>query len=233
MIPGQRQQQSAPDVISAQGLTGCVIDGCGKKLVARGRCRRHYSQWWDTTPKHQRLPALNLKRLTPDQRFSRKVDVRGPGECWPWTGTTDSFGHGQFFASPERGTMPAHAYALERATGSSCPSGKEACHHCDNPPCCNPAHIYFGTREQNVADMWRRGRGKHGEESPNSRLTTADVIAMRTRFAAGEQLKPLAEDFGIDTGYVSRIVNGLKWKRAGGPITTRGHLGRPTQWRNN
>lgn len=227
--------EDLPDVISAQGRTGCIEEGgtCGKKIVGRGRCRPHYNRWWEKTRAQERPPALNLKSKTPEQRFWGKVDRRSPSDCWPWRGATDTFGHGQFFVSPERGKVPAHVYAIELTTGEPCPEGKEGFHHCDNPPCCNPTHIYYGTRQQNVADMHSRGRAQVGSQRTNARLTEANVLLMRQRFAAGEQLKDLAAVFGIGEGHVSKIVNGLMWKHVGGPTTTRGHLGRPATWRNN
>lgn len=182
--------------ISAQGLTGCVIDDCGRTLVARGMCRRHYVAWWRCTPKDRRPVARSLKRLTPAQRFARKVKRGGPEDCWPFTGGCDKFGHGQFYVSPQRPQVPAHVFALELATGIVCPDGKEGCHHCDNPPCCNPAHVYYGTRQQNVNDMWSRGRGLYGEKANGSKLTQEQVVAIRVRFAAGEYLTALATEYG-------------------------------------
>lgn len=220
---------------SAQGLHHCTHEGCSGALVARGMCRKHYAVWWKRTPRGQRPAARNLKRRTPAERFAAKVDRHGPDECWPFTGSTADHkqGHGEFYVSPERGKVPAHTFALELATGLPCPPGKEGCHHCDNPPCCNPAHVYYGTRKQNVDDMYRRGRARVGSERPNAFLTEADVVSMRERFSAGEMLKTIAADHGIDDGYVSMIVNGLRWKHAGGPITTRGHRGRPRRTRIN
>lgn len=219
--------------ISAQGLTECTEDACHGELVGRGLCRKHYVRWHRRTPKGQRPPARNLKRLTPAERFAAKVDKRGPDECWLFTGSTADHrqGHGEFFVSPERGKVPAHTFALELATGVACPPGMEGCHRCDNPPCCNPAHIYYGTRQQNVDDMHQRGRARVGSARPNARLSENDVVRMRERFASGEQLKILAVEYGIGNGHVSRIVNGLRWKHAGGPITTRGHRGHPSEWR--
>jgi hypothetical protein len=177
-------------VISAQGLTGCVIDDCGKPIRARGRCRKHYYVWYRATAGTERPPALNLKRKTVAERFWEKVDQRGPDECWPWQNSTNRFGHGEFYVSPERGRVPAHTFAVELATGKRCPPGKEGCHDCDNPPCCNPTHVYYGTRRQNVADMYARGRARVvGSANPRARLTEADVVEMREAFAAGVQLR--------------------------------------------
>lgn len=207
------------DSISAQGLAGCVIDGCGKPLVARGRCRAHYQVWWKATDGTERPPALNLKRKTPAERFAGKVDKRGPDECWPWKPPKHRSGHGEFFVSPERGKVRAHSFALELATGVPCPPGREACHRCDNPPCCNPAHIYYGTRQDNVNDMVQHGRALLGTAHPNAKLTETQVLEMRQRRAAGTPQRQLAADYGVSAAYVSTIVNGLVWSHVGGPIT--------------
>ncbi len=219
-------EEEVPDVVSAQGLSGCVVDDCGKKIVGRGRCRKHYAQWWRRTRGQERPPALNLKTLTPEQRFWLKVDRRGDDECWLWTGSVDSFGHGSFFVSPARDRVPAHSYALELATGEQCPDGKECCHHCDNPPCCNPGHLYFGTRLQNVHDAIDRDRFSRGERHICAVLTEDDVVAMRIRFAAGETQPVLASVYGVSESHVSQIVNGLAWKHVGGPIRTHNRPGR-------
>jgi hypothetical protein len=216
-----------PDVVSAQGLTSCIVNDCAtQKIVGRGRCRRHYMQWWRRTRGQERPPALNLKTLTPEQRFWLKVDKRGPDECWPWTSSKHESGHGEFFVSKERGKAPSHSYALELATGEKCPAGKECCHHCDNPPCCNPEHLYFGTRMQNVHDAISRRRHSHGSRHRGARLTEADVVAIRTRFAAGETQPSLSAEFGISSGHISHIVNGRIWKYAGGPTKTHNKPGR-------
>lgn len=187
-------------VISAQGLDGCVIDACGRPLVARGRCRRHYAIWHRATPKEARRAPLYLKRLSPAERFAEKVRRGAPDECWPFTGSGDEFGHGQFFVSPERGTVPAHSFALELATGSRCPEGKECCHDCDNPPCCNPAHVYFGTRQQNVDDMWRRGRRK---------LVTIDPDVVRQFYDSGCGATWIARELGVSLHRVHQAMEEL------------------------
>lgn len=35
---------------------------------------------------------------------------------------------------------------------------KSACHHCDNPTCWNPDHLYGGDQSTNNHDAIRRGR---------------------------------------------------------------------------
>lgn len=212
--------------ISARGLDGCVVDNCGRELVARGMCRRHYARWRRATPVGDRQSAKNLKRKYVDERFWDKVERGGTDECWPFTGSLDRKGYGGFWVSRERGIVPAHVFAVELTTGERCPSGMEGCHRCDNPPCVNPSHVYYGTRKQNVDDMYRRGRARIGERAANAKLTTDQVVDIRTRFAAGENGATLRAEYGLSSGHLSHIVNGKTWKHAGGPIKVHNKPGR-------
>lgn len=196
----------------------CDLPDCDAPFHARGRCRRHYQQWCKTNPPETRAPAARRSRFTVSERFWRKVQRGGESECWPWTGRTTSYGHGQFWISPDRGQDSAHAFALELATGQRRPDGQHCCHHCDNPICCNPAHLYYGTPRQNSADMVKRHRNRRGVEKVNALLSEAQVVEMRTRYFAGETAGSLAREFGIRQGHLSNIVRGRMWKYAPGPV---------------
>lgn len=149
-------------------------------------------------------------------RFWALVDIRKADECWPWKGAI-SKGYGEFSF---RGRIrPAHELALSFAIGEKRADGLDTCHSCDNPPCVNPAHLRFGTRQSNVDEMVERGRNARGESSPSAKLTTAQVVEIRSRRAMGARQKDLALQYGISAAYVSEIVNGLVWQDAGGPIT--------------
>lgn len=96
------------------------------------------------------------RKSTVAEKLSAHIDRRGPDECWPWTGLCITQGYGQFMASGVK--QYAHRAALEAALGRPLVAGGMACHHCDNPPCCNPAHLYEGNAQTNSDDMHARGR---------------------------------------------------------------------------
>jgi hypothetical protein len=92
------------------------------------------------------------------ERFWQHVDMSGGlFACWPWTGATFHWGHGAVKVNGR--PWGAHRIAWELTRGPI-PDGLLICHHCDNPPCCNPAHLFVGTHTHldNVRDMDAKGR---------------------------------------------------------------------------
>jgi hypothetical protein len=95
---------------------------------------------------------------TLEERFWAKVERRGIDECWPWKATRRN-GYGRLSAARSGGLQGAHRIAWSLANGEI-PAGLKILHHCDNPPCCNPQHLFLGTQADNVHDMFRKGRGR-------------------------------------------------------------------------
>ena len=101
-------------------------------------------------------------RKSTAERFWAKVDRSdGPDACWPWTGHRARRGYGQFKMFGR--SVPAHRVAWELTNGPIPPGDHFgtmcACHRCDNPPCCNPTHLFLGSMADNVADRDAKGRG--------------------------------------------------------------------------
>jgi hypothetical protein len=125
----------------------CSTEQCGRSgKLTRGMCARCYRYWLDHTPKGKRGIA---PRFVDD--FWEQVQKTHDYGCWLWTGPTERKGYGRW-----RRTL-AHRESWARANGSI-PDSKWILHHCDNPPCVNPAHLYPGTVVENVRDMVTRGR---------------------------------------------------------------------------
>ncbi len=105
--------------------------------------------------------------LTPSliEEFNARVNPVGSG-CWLWTGARRRRGYGSIYSAEIGSELIASRVALTIAKGPI-PDGLEACHTCDNPPCVNPAHLFAGTRGDNLRDMVAKGRHRRPNSSPS------------------------------------------------------------------
>lgn len=91
------------------------------------------------------------------ERFWSRVAIGPDDQCWPWKGAVDGGGYGTI--SIGNVLFQTHRIAYTLTNG---PTDLNVLHRCDNRRCCNPAHLYAGTQEQNVNDMCVRGRRRGG-----------------------------------------------------------------------
>lgn len=145
------------------------------------------------------------------EHFWSKVAKGKPDECWPWTAGRFAWPANYGAIWRDGRTQKAHRWALI-LTGGEPPADKpKAIHSCDNPPCCNPNHLRWGTVKENAGDMMQRGRWdggwRNGERHANAKLTDAEVAEIRTLSAAGITGKALAAQFGVCRGNISLIIN--------------------------
>lgn len=138
--------------------------------------------------------------------------------CWEIGGYKDKGGYGQVkVQKPRRRCVRAHRYAWELTHGPI-PEGLFVCHHCDNPACVRPDHLFLGTAADNRRDCDTKGRhGRHGrppvtrgEAHPGAKLKDAEAQAIRERRLRGEPLKDIAKDYGISISLVSLIALGQR-----------------------
>lgn len=152
------------------------------------------------------------------ERFWKKVDVRGPLECWLWNHSVDKDGYGQIGEGGANGRMlKAHRVSYEIHNGPIS-VGLEIRHSCDTPGCVNPAHLDEGSHQDNMADMKKRGRARSGALSGElcgaSKLTEDKVSEIRRDYIEGSRTfgqRALARKHNISHVQVGRIVQGKNW----------------------
>lgn len=190
--------------MATNNLIVCSIPGCGRVNCVRGLCQNHYMRL--------RRKGTTDDRPTPEARFWALVERRGPDECWPWRGWTNKSGHGQFMVTTRR-RLPAHVFAWMLHNGPLPADKPQGLHRCDNPPCCNPAHVFPGTYRDNVADRHAKRRDARGDRHGMTKIPESGLRLLHERIAAGDRLKDLAVAFGVATVTISKIKQGLRRQR--------------------
>lgn len=146
------------------GHSICSVEGCVKRVAARGWCSAHYRQWKIKQPgvpcstegcervRYARgLCTLHYDRarwnkgtwapLTAQERFWAKV-AKTDG-CWNWQGPVNpKTGYGYY------NNKRAHRLAYEWLVGPI-PKGLHIDHVCFNRICVNPEHLRAITQKQN------------------------------------------------------------------------------------
>ena len=148
-------------------------------------------------------------RLNESQKahFWKFVDVRDADECWEWKGRIDkSTGRGAPVFHKVKFGAPRLALAL--TDGFLPEKDIFACHKCDNPKCCNPNHLWWGTHRENMDDCTRKGRrvefGKRrkGRENPNAKLTREQIAAI---LSDKRSKKIIAADYSVGRTTIGKI----------------------------
>jgi hypothetical protein len=159
--------------------------------------------------------------------FWAKVKVGAIDECWPWLSYCrpigpSSLGYGRWAFAKGR-VVAAHRAAWMFSKSRDVPTAMLVCHRCDNPPCCNPAHLFVGTVADNNKDRAAKGRTVRGarddaltnfatgERHGSAKLTQTLADAIR---ADPRSLSQVAPAFGISERTASRIRQGKSWNRA-------------------
>lgn len=173
---------------------------------------------------------LNLPPFTPQdiQRFWSKVDIRCDDECWPWIAGKDQDGYGTFrMVKPRRMCIRAHRIAYFLRYGED-PWPLIVRHLvCDNPSCCNGAHLAKGTINDNNQDSVRKnrratgmknGRYTHpelvlrGTELQWTKLTEQEVLEIRRLYPLVQNYTHIGKMFSIHKTNVKHIVTRRTWK---------------------
>ena len=158
------------------------------------------------------VKKLHITRKT----FWSMVDMTGTA-CWLWRGRMSGGGYGSVCVLGKRWPALRLAYTLAVA---EIPNGSLVLHHCDNPPCVRPDHLFVGTHRDNSRDMASKGRAgtqrhpetiRRGEKASRAKLTEKDVIAIRCG-DADESQRITASRFGVHQTAISRILRDKTWR---------------------
>jgi len=141
-------------------------------------------------------------------RFWTKVDKSGPKGCWIWTGYCNKGGYGTFRESSGMNNTIASRVAW-KLVHDFIPEGLDVCHHCDNPACVNPEHLFIGTASDNLKDSVRKGKLNHqGEKNSNAKLTSTLVRKIRE---TNLPQHTLAKMFGVSKSTIYYIQKNITW----------------------
>jgi hypothetical protein len=138
----------------------------------------------------------------------------GFDDCWEWTGSRTKQGYGRLNRSGRNQHANRFILALVKP-----PSDPElcACHHCDNPPCVRPSHLFWGTVAENNADMLVKGRlippkVRAGSAHHKAKITEDEAMEIRRLRRAGLSQAKIGEIFGLSQTSVGRIDRGELWR---------------------
>lgn len=150
-----------------------------------------------------------------------RVHVDNPGgsmkssPCIEFEGRKDRHGYGRAYIGNGVEQL-AHRLEWERINGSI-PKGMCVCHHCDNPGCIRPSHLFLGTHADNMADMKAKGRNRlppppaRGHANRLAKLSSQQVREIRKKLTVGETQRSVANRFGVSQSAIAKIAARQTW----------------------
>lgn len=135
------------------------------------------------------------------------LKVQKTNTCWLWVGAISAAGYGQLSIGHQK---PDYAHRVSWILHyGALPDGAFVCHHCDNPRCVRPDHLFLGTPKDNIQDMVLKDRHSRGERRRNHKLTdTAVRVIRRSRLSN----VALAKRYGVSPSTVSNARARKTWK---------------------
>ena len=174
----------------------CSVNGCHKTSWSKGLCGTHYQQ--------KRRTGSVEHQITKTLLFIRKAVQSNTDDCILWPYAKNKAGYGNLGSAPL-----AHRRVLIEVVGYD-KSEMDCCHRCGVPACCNPKHLYFGSRRQNILDQEEQ-RGK----LHTAKLTHDQVRWVRRNNGIITQ-QNMATELGVVLTTVQNIIHRRTWKHVCG-----------------
>lgn len=189
----------------------CKVEGCEKPHSSIGYCAMHEHRWRRYGRENNILNRFDSLEFAYDSQV-----IKNDG-CWGWRGSITRAGYGQVIAVNKIEFI--HRFSYQQHYGDLRVNDR-VCHHCDNPICSNPRHLFKGTQKDNIQDCIRKGRFKKvpdifkakGEKVSSSKLKEQEVIEIKKMIAQGMKNTEIASLFGVTHGNISCIRLGKTWK---------------------
>lgn len=185
---------------SALAVRSCLYCSVACSNKATGPTRRKAPL--DFKPKHSY--DLRCLSLDGDKFWSRVPKV---GNCWEWPYFRNLDGYG---ITGKNKLVHRVAYVL--SAGDDDIEGYVICHHCDNPSCVRPDHLFKGTHADNQADKLRKGRALRGHTHPRASMTEDDARELHRLASLGVTDVELSKKYGLSIGGVFSVRSGTSWK---------------------
>jgi hypothetical protein len=156
-----------------------------------------------------------IPRLTEKDKKRFFDKVKKTKGCWEWIASKNQYGYGHFWINKFL-FLASHRISWMIHNGKI-PKGICVLHHCDNPSCVRPDHLWLGTKGDNAIDMVRKGRNKYGdvrgEKNGCAKLVKKQILKIKKLWITKKFIqKELAKNFGISQQQISRILNRNRWK---------------------
>lgn len=180
--------------------TPCSADGCERYGNNAGYCDLHIQRLRKYGSPYT---VKQLRGVSDLERF----DFWATGwneetRCREWTGDKDRRGYGRMYIriDGKRKKVAAHRWAYQHYVGPI-PFKMLACHHCDNPSCVTPEHLFLGTHKDNRADCIRKGRANLPRK-----LTPGVIAQIVERHAVLGSQRKVAAEFGLSKTTVATAL---------------------------
>lgn len=164
------------------------------------------------TPEHcKKMVRLRIEsnRRRFNEKFFSRVKKLSYSECWVWTGAISMQGYG--LVTRDKKHTSSHRIAWELQYGPI-PDGMCVCHHCDNRKCCNPNHLFLGTNEDNMRDMYQKNRHAKYKERKLTNAQVGNIVRQHTVEKISQ--RELASIYGVNRTTIARIIQGRIYKDA-------------------
>lgn len=148
----------------------------------------------------------SVKNAPLAERFWRYVEKTS--DCWKWTGKATVKGYGRIARGRSQGSEHPTNILAHRVSWiihfGAVPENMNVLHHCDNPSCVRPDHLFLGSQMDNMIDCSEKGR--------RGNLTRDAVRDMRTAYRSGKTLRALAVEHAVSKSTAFNVIRGKTWR---------------------